>query len=238
MDNEIITLEPQQILIEIPSTTSQKQLLVDFCSTIKMDKKLIQESIQKNNGRLLITSIIQRADQKNANGRIYPKPILEKRMKEYAEIFIKENRAYSELDHPDTQIVNVKNSCATLEKYWWKGNEIWGEFEILVGTPSGNIVKAILELGKTIGLSSRALGSLTESADTATVNADLEFVAIDFVSNPSTRYAQFSLNESTNLTTIVESINKPSNRYDKINELLHDIICDQTCELAKINRKK
>jgi hypothetical protein len=236
MDTEII--EPI-ITIEEQPIVSQKQLLIDYCSLFKLDTQLIQESIIKNNGRLLIKSIIQRANRKNANGRYYPKNTLEREMKKYYDIFVKENRAYSELDHPESQIVNVKNSCATLESYWWEGDDVWGEFEILRGTPAGNIVEAILKLGKTLGISSRALGSLTESAgdDVATVNDDLSLISFDIVSNPSTRLAQFSLNENINLSTITESITY-NGKYDKVNNLLHDIICDQTCELAKLNKKR
>lgn len=223
--------------------TKPKQLLIEFCSTLKLDKQILQESIRQNNGRLLIKSIIQRADQKNANGRVYSKQLLEQKLKEYANVFIKENRAYGELDHPETQVVNVKNSCITLERYWWEGNDVWGEFEVLIGTPTGDIVKKILELGKTLGISSRALGSLTESVNgAAMVNQDLEFISFDVVSNPSTYKAQFALNESKqneNLITIVNEMNVITfNKYSKVNDLLHDIICDQTCELAKLNRKK
>ena len=231
MDTEIIQ-EPSFII-------HPRQTLVEFCSTLSLTKKLISESISTNNGRLLIKTLIQRANTKNANGRNYPMQILRPKIQAYADVFIKENRAYCELDHPETQVVNVKNACATLERVWWDGDDVWGEFEILIGTPSGDIVRAILELGKTLGVSSRALGSLKEitegnDAGTSLVQPDLEFISWDFVSNPSTFKAQFSLKESI----LLENIQHSSNKYDKVNYLLRDIICDATCELSKINRKR
>jgi len=236
---EVTQSETSREEIKTESNTKSRQLLIEFCSIIKLDKQVLQESIRQNGGRLLIKSIIQRANQKNANGRVYSKEILERKLKEYFDLFIKENRAYGELDHPETQVTNVKNSCITLERYWWEGNDVWGEFEVLVGTPTGDIVKKILELGKTLGVSSRALGSLTESTNgVANVNDDLEFISFDVVSNPSTRKAQFSLTENTNLSIFSQDNAIYTDKYLKINDLLHDIICDQTCELSKINRKR
>ena len=52
-----------------------KKLLVD-CITFDITPEMINESMEKNNGRLLVKGVLQRADAKNQNGRVYPREIL------------------------------------------------------------------------------------------------------------------------------------------------------------------
>jgi len=210
-----------------------KDLLVDYWGiNIQLGKKQINEAIDANDGRLIIKNIIlQRANSKNQNGRIYPKDILVQKVEEF-QMFIREKRAYGELDHPDSQIVEIKNACITIERTEWIGDILYGDIEVLIGTPSGDIVRAILEKGKTLGISSRALGSVREiSENTVTVESDLELIAWDIVSNPSTIKAFIKLQE--NLASkgfLVET------KYSKVNKLIRDIICDNTCELSLRNK--
>jgi len=206
-----------------------KDLLIDYWGeNLFADKKMINESIATNDGRLIIKHIlIQRANTKNQNGRVYPRDILKQRIDEYMP-FVREKRAYGELDHPDSQIVEIKNACITLENIYWEGDTVYGDIEVLVGTPSGDIVKTILTKGKTLGISSRALGSVKEiNENTVEVQDDLEFVSWDIVSNPSTIKAFIKLYESAKPRYhIVE------NKYSKVNKLIREIICDSTCELS------
>ena len=85
-----------------------KQLLIEYFP-LKLDPKSINESIKHNSGDLILEGIIQRADAKNQNGRIYPKNILEREIENYKNGPVVENRATGELDHPDSQVVNLKN---------------------------------------------------------------------------------------------------------------------------------
>lgn len=205
-----------------------RQLLVDICSLLKLDVQAINESIAQNNGRLIIKRVkMQAADIKNQNGRVYPGKTIRDKVKEFQK-FIDENRAFGELDHPDSEIVEVKNACITVERLWWEGDTLYGDIEVLIGTPSGDIVAAILRLGKTLGISSRALGSVKEIAEgTVQVQGDLSFVAWDVVSNPSTFQSFIKLHENI----ISESI-EINNKYDNVNNIIRNIICsDGNCEL-------
>ena len=85
-----------------------KNLLVEYIP-FDVSKKQITESIKENNGKLIVKGVLQRAEAKNQNGRVYPKEILMREAKNYNNNFIKENRALGECDHPDSSVVELKN---------------------------------------------------------------------------------------------------------------------------------
>jgi len=181
----------------------------------------LEESIKKNGGSLLVTGVLQRAEAKNQNKRIYPRNILEREVKNYEKVFIAENRAYGELDHPDSSVVNFRNVSHVIRKIWWEGNDVVGTVEIL-NTPSGNILKELILAGLTVGISSRGMGSVTQvDEETVAVSEDYNLVCWDFVSNPSTHQAF--------LAPISESVNKNELTQEQYAEI---IIRDIICELA------
>jgi hypothetical protein len=206
-----------------------KELLIERISTITLTPQLLQESVAKNNGRLIVEGVVQRANAKNGNGRVYPKDTLEREIQKYKDTYIKENRALGELDHPESPIINLKNVCHNILELWWQGDDVMGKIEILP-TPSGNILKALLLAGITVGISSRAMGSVKQIGETVEVQDDLDIVCWDFVSTPSTQGAFMEVvNESINYT-------QPKNdKINKINELITDILCNRagfcSCEL-------
>ena len=168
-----------------------KQLLVD---TIPFDvtREQIHESLGKNGGRLIVNGVLQRAESKNQNGRVYPKEILVRESKKYAAEFIKQRRAMGELDHPDSSVVNLQNVSHNLLEMHWVGNDLVGTVEVL-STPSGNILKELFKSGIKLGISSRGLGSIkSEGTEGEEVQPDFELIAFDFVSNPSTQGAFLS----------------------------------------------
>ena len=206
-----------------------KELLIERVSTFTLTPQLLQESAVKNNGRLIVEGVVQRADAKNGNGRVYPKDTLEREIDKYKATYIKENRALGELDHPESPIINLKNVCHNILDLWWNGDDVMGKIEILP-TPSGNILKALLIAGITVGISSRAMGSVKQIGETVEVQDDLELVCWDFVSTPSTQGAFMEIvNESLNPNT------PKTDKYQKINELITEILCNRagfcTCEL-------
>jgi len=198
----------------------------------KVDKLLIEQSI-KENKPLRVSGIIQRAEAKNQNGRIYPKEILMKEIKNYMEGPVKERRALGELDHPESSIINLQNVSHNIVEIKVDGNDIYGTFEIL-STPAGNILKELFRNGITVGVSSRGMGSVEESLNekgepSVTVQDDFELLCWDFVSTPSTHGAFVSpvgLNEN--------KIKVPEYKYTKVNNIIRDIICDNTgvCSLC------
>ena len=170
-----------------------KQLLVDV-RPFDISRTQIDESIKENNGRLVVKGILQRAESKNQNGRVYPREVLMKEVQKYSEQQVTERRALGELDHPDSSVVNLNNASHNVLEMHWKGDDLLGTVEIL-STPAGNILKELFKSGIKLGISSRGLGSVETikeangEEDTVQVQPDFELIAFDFVSNPSTQGA-------------------------------------------------
>ena len=195
-----------------------KQLLVDY-TVFEVTPTQINESLEQNNGKLVVKGVLQRAEAKNQNGRVYPKDTLMREAKKYSESFIAEKRALGELDHPDSSVVNLQNASHNVLDMHWKGDDLMGTVEVL-STPSGNILKELFKCGIKLGISSRGMGSVKEvmgeGEGALEVQPDFELIAFDFVSNPSTHGAFLSpVNEG--------KINK-IDRYAKVNKLITDII--------------
>lgn len=199
----------------------EKKLLVDTI-TFDITPEMVTESMQKNNGRLMVKGVLQRAESKNQNGRVYPREILMREAKKYADVNIKERRALGELDHPDSSIVNLNNVSHNIVEMHWSGDDLIGTVEVL-GTPAGNILKELFKAGIKLGISSRGLGSVKNLGEnTVQVQDDFELIAFDFVSNPSTHGAFLSpVNESKQSSTLIQA-----NKYIQINKLITDILTD------------
>ena len=200
-----------------------KRVLIDYIGSIEVTPQQINESMDKNNGKLIVSGIMQRASDNseknfNQNGRSYPLGILKPECEKYKKTFIAERRALGELDHPESQVVNLSNVSHNVLDLWWQGNDLMGKLEILA-TPSGNIAKELLKAGIRLGISSRGMGSVKELGEgKVEVQDDFEIVCWDLVSNPSTQGAFMnpSLNESVQPTA--------NNKYTRINSLISDII--------------
>ena len=198
-----------------------KQLLVDVRPfNVSTDK--INESISENNGKLVVKGVLQRAESKNQNGRVYPREVLLKEVAKYLENQVTERRALGELDHPESAVVNLNNASHNIIEMHWDGDDLMGTVEVL-STPAGNILKELFKSGIKLGISSRGLGSVEPikedeqsegEEDTVEVQPDFELIAFDFVSNPSTHGAFMRpVNESVkpktpenNIERIVNSI--------------------------------
>ena len=192
-----------------------KQLLVDVRPfNISTDK--INESISENNGKLVVKGVLQRAESKNQNGRVYPREVLLKEVGKYLENQVTERRALGELDHPESSVVNLNNASHNVIEMHWDGDDLMGTVEVL-STPAGNILKELFKSGIKLGISSRGLGSVETikedeqgEEDTVEVQPDFELIAFDFVSNPSTHGAFMRpVNESVKPKT-------PENNIERI----------------------
>ncbi len=174
-------------------------------------------------GGFVVQGVLQRAGAKNQNGRIYPKPILERECRRYQKEYIDQHRALGELDHPESSVVNLNNVSHNVLKIWWNGDDLHGAVQIL-DTPSGNILKSLFKAGITLGISSRGLGSVKElrSEGVVEVQEDFELICWDFVSNPSTHGAFMRptrMNESTDK-------NIQTNKYNSVNQIITSILCE------------
>ena len=191
-----------------------------------INKQLAEEAIKKNKP-LIVSGVIQRAEAKNQNERVYPRDVLEREIERYVEGPVKEKRAMGELDHPESSVINLQNVSHNITKCWWDGDDVMGEFEIL-STPAGNILKALFAAGLTIGVSSRGMGSVKElSEGTLEVEDDFELLCWDFVSTPSTHGAYVApVNVNVNINE--SKIQSPKFKYTNVNNIIRDIICDNT----------
>jgi len=202
-----------------------KQILVDYIP-FEVSPQQINESI-KNNGKLVVKGVLQRAEAKNQNGRVYPKDTLVREAQKYAKIQIAERRALGELDHPDSSVVNLNNVSHNVLEMHWKDNDLVGTVEVL-GTPSGNILKELFKSGIKLGISSRGLGSVKEIAeaegeDSVEVQPDFELIAFDFVSNPSTHGAFLSPTNEGKINEGVGTRNGTCCHDCKIEDIINDI---------------
>ena len=202
-----------------------KQLIVDYLP-FEVKPEQINESLKENDGKLIVRGVLQRAEAKNQNGRVYPRDILHREAKKYAKEFIKERRAMGELDHPESSVVNLQNVSHNVREMHWEGDNLLGTVEVL-GTPSGNILKELFKSGIKLGISSRGMGSvetvMEDSGDQVTqVQPDFELIAFDFVSNPSTHGAfMYPMNESVDKN---QPVGRTCGEYCKVEAVINDIM--------------
>jgi hypothetical protein len=170
------------------------------------------------NGGMILSGKLQEADVQNGNGRVYPHRVLVREMKNYQKL-VQERRALGELDHPDDSVINLKNASHMVTDVWWDNKNVMGKVKVL-DTPSGGILKSLVESGVKLGISSRGMGSVSESAGQTIVEDDFQLICFDFVSEPSTPNA-FMMQEAKNFN------NNVFTKADRINRLLNEVLDDE-----------
>ena len=141
----------------------------------------------KENGKkdYFIEGIFMQSEIKNRNGRIYPKEVIQKEVKRYNKEFVKQDRAFGELGHPEGPTINLDKVSHMITKLEEDGNNFVGRAKIL-STPNGQIVKNLIDDGAKLGVSSRGLGSLESKGNAQYVKDDFQLAtAGDIVADPS-----------------------------------------------------
>ena len=199
-----------------------KQVLIET-QLFKPSVVSLTEGKVSGRGNPMVEGILATAEIKNGNGRYYSKDLWEREINKYMES-VRENRALGELDHPESSIINLKNVSHNISELWWDGDDVIGKIEILP-TPSGNILKALIDSGITVGVSSRGMGSLQEKSGVLEVQDDFELLCWDFVSTPS--------NPGSFMKPLREGKeNNIINPYSKANSIITEILCSQgTCPI-------
>lgn len=189
------------------------------------DVELMKEE-KTRTGMLILKGVLQKADTLNQNGRIYPRDILAREVRNYQK-FIVENRATGELDHPDSSVVSLKNACHLIKELWMEDDTVYGRLKILTKVPTGKIVEGLIDEGVKLGISSRGVGSTKKDGEYDVVQDDYNIIAWDVVSDPSTSGA-FVLPESYTHERQVESLQlrKIFNRSDRIDRIMNEILFD------------
>ena len=149
------------------------------------DVEFITEAKKDGDKSYKIKGIFLQADIKNRNGRVYPMDILSKEVSKYNRNFIRENRAYGELGHPDGPTVNLERVSHITTSLTPDGKNFIGEAKIM-DTPMGKIVKNLMDEGCKLGVSSRGMGSLQQRNGANYVKDDFYLAtAADIVADPS-----------------------------------------------------
>ncbi len=166
-------------------------------------------------GGMMLSGKLQQADTQNGNGRIYPFEVLTREVRNYDKL-VRENRALGELDHPDDSVINLKNASHLVTEIWMDGDAVMGKVKVL-NTPSGMVLKSLVESGVKLGISSRGMGSVKNVNGNTIVQDDFQLICFDFVSEPSTPNA-FMVKESKEMNESVVS------KTDKLSRLLNEVI--------------
>jgi len=176
-----------------------------------------EEKTKRTTGTVYLTGIMQRANAQNGNGRVYKKDVLQREVENYHKL-VSERRALGELDHPDDSVVNLKNVSHLVTRIWWEQDDVMGTIEVL-DTPSGQVLKSLVQAGCKLGISSRGMGSVKEEKGQTIVEDDFLLICFDIVSDPSTKDA-WMLPQTVNENRIINNFTKE----DKINRALNDVL--------------
>jgi len=175
------------------------------------------EVIQESYGQLehskpfVFYAVLQKYDTPNRNGRIYPERILRREVENYKKA-IEKGLSISELNHPESSLIDLDRVSHLITDMWWEGNTLMGKIKLLtspgfhergVVSCPGDMAANLMRQGVTMGVSSRGVGSLVKKGERNEVQDDFELICFDLVSSPSTPGAYLFLNKDD------------KNRYDE-----------------------
>tara|TARA_R110002110_G_scaffold18816_5_gene78651 strand:+ start:444 stop:1043 length:600 start_codon:yes stop_codon:yes gene_type:complete len=167
-------------------------------------------------GHMILTGLCQRALVENGNRRVYSEQVLGREVGKYQSL-IKDKRSLGELDHPDSSVVSLEKVSHMIISLWMEGKDVYAKLLVLP-TPAGNILKALVNSGCSIGISSRGMGSVREQGGQTIVEDDFQLICFDMVSEASTHGAY--------MEAVQENSSLNENKVAKLNRLLDDIIKD------------
>lgn len=166
---------------------SEQMLLIDCCANSGFSLEL-NEGATSSKGLVKFRGKFQEAEAVNKNKRMYPYDVLDENLQRMQEL-VEDRRLVGELDHPTDSIIHFANCSHLVTKLWWDGNVLMGEGEIL-NTPSGRVLKALIEDGVKVGISSRGVGNGTTNEDgILVIGESYKLITFDAVADPSTHAA-------------------------------------------------
>ena len=192
------------------------------------DNKEIIKEIENNNipNELYMNAILQKYGVPNRNGRVYPEAILKRENERYQEV-IRKGGAISELNHPESSLIDLDRASHIITETWWDGNRLIGKLKLLTSPAYlkdgiiscvGDMAANLLRQGVTLGISSRGVGSLKKVGEYNEVQDDFELVCFDLVSSPSTP-GSYLFNEDAGADSVDETtpVTETKNSGDSIN---------------------
>ena len=139
-------------------------------------------------------AVLQKYDTPNRNGRVYPERILKREAENYKKAIAK-GTSLSELNHPESSLIDLDRVSHIITEVWWEGNVLMGKLKLLTSpgfhergivSTKGDMAANYLRQGVTLGISSRGVGSLAKKGEQNEVQDDFELICFDLVSSPST----------------------------------------------------
>ena len=139
-------------------------------------------------------AVLQKYNTPNRNGRIYPERILKREAENYKKM-IQKGTSLSELNHPESSLIDLDRVSHIIDEVWWEGPVLMGKLRLLTSpgfhergivSTKGDIAANYLRQGVTLGISSRGVGSLKKVGEQNEVQDDFELICFDLVSSPST----------------------------------------------------
>jgi hypothetical protein len=146
---------------------------------------------------------LQKYGVPNRNGRIYPEKILKREAEKYKEM-INRGMSISELNHPESSLIDLDRVAHLITDVWWEDNVLMGKIKLLTSpgfhergiiSSKGDVAANMMRQGVTMGVSSRGVGSLVKKGEQNEVQDDFELICFDLVSSPSTPGAYLYLNK-------------------------------------------
>tara|TARA_R110001583_G_scaffold53210_23_gene164433 strand:- start:142 stop:720 length:579 start_codon:yes stop_codon:yes gene_type:complete len=186
----------------------KKHILVEY-----FQLESLTEAKRADDGFVYLKGLLQHANKKNGNGRVYQTSALQREVENYRKI-VRERRAYGELDHPDSSVVELKNASHLITEIKMDGEGVYGTLKLL-NTPAGKIAQQIVLDGGSMGISSRGLGSTRQQGDVTLVEDDFQLICFDLVSEASTPGA-YLIKEGKERDLFCKA--------DRINRALNDIL--------------
>jgi len=148
-------------------------------------------------------AVLQKYNTANRNGRVYPEKILKREADNYKKM-IDKGVALSELNHPESSLIDLDRVSHAITEVWWEGPVLLGKLRLLTSpgfhergivSTKGDLAANYLRQGVTLGISSRGVGSLKKVGDQNEVQDDFELICFDLVSSPSTPGAYLFVNK-------------------------------------------
>lgn len=174
--------------VGIPGTYYKDTLILGGGSHGILSEMDLHETTENGIKLLKFRGRFQEADATNKNNRIYPKSILESNVEKLHSV-IKENGLIGELDHPESSVIHFEKASHKITKLWWENNTLMGE-GVVLSTPAGSILRALINDGVRIGMSSRGVGNGKVNEDgVLVIGESYKLVTFDVVADPSTREA-------------------------------------------------
>jgi hypothetical protein len=207
-----------------------QMLLVDCCTHSGFELQLLEGSSSLSKSLVKFRGKFQEAEAINKNKRMYPYDVLDENLSRLQEA-ISDRRLIGELDHPTDSIIHFANASHIVTKLWWEGNILMGEGEIL-NTPHGKVLKALIEDGVKVGISSRGVGNGKVNEDgILVIGESYKLITFDAVADPST-FSAFQEKVTSKKESVI-----PSREGSLRKEVAKTVIKNETSSIDTVNKE-